>query len=280
MLSYRHAFHAGNFADVLKHAVLAALVEAIKKKDTPFCYVDTHAGAGRYDLHAGAARKTGEYREGIARVWTRTDAPAALNPYLDAVRALNADGELRYYPGSPRLVRRLLRAQDRMILMELHTSEHPLLQQEFAGDRQVAVHHLDGYQGLRAHLPPREKRGIVLVDPSYEVKTEFKQVVTALKNAYERWNTATLALWYPVLERSTVARLEQALHSSGMREILLAELCVADDDAPPGMHGCGMIVVRPPWKFDVQLRALLPWLWDALAPERRGGTRVEWIVGE
>jgi 23S rRNA (adenine2030-N6)-methyltransferase len=280
MLSYRHAFHAGNFADVLKHAVLAALIEAIKKKDTPFCYVDTHAGAGRYDLQSGAARKTGEYREGIARLWTRTDVPEALRSYLDAVRALNADGELRYYPGSPRLARHLLRAQDRMILMELHTTEHPLLQQEFAGDRQAAVHHVDGYQGLRAHLPPREKRGIVLIDPSYEVKTEFKQVVTALKNAYERWNTATLALWYPVLERSTVARLERALHSSGMREILLAELCVADDDAPPGMHGCGMIVVRPPWKFDVQLRALLPWLWDALASERRGGTRVEWIVGE
>lgn len=279
MLSYRHAFHAGNFADVVKHAVLGLLAQALAKKDTPFCYLDTHSGIGRYDLHSAAAEKTGEYKNGIARLWQREDVPPSLVPYLAAVRALNPDGALRFYPGSPRVVRHLLRAQDRMVLMELHTNDYPTLKDEFARDAQVAVHHRDGYEGLNAFVPPKEKRGLVLIDPSYEVKSEFDAVVTALREAHTRWPTGMYALWYPVLDRPSVARLERKLQQSGIRKILVAELCVRPDTHPFGLNGCGMIVINPPWHFDEQLRAVMPWLHTVLA-ENQGSERVEWIVPE
>ncbi len=280
MLSYRHAFHAGNFADVLKHAVLTRIVVALKKKATPFCYLDTHAGSARYDLNAAQARKTNEFKTGIARLWSRADAPELLNEYLACVRAANPDGALNYYPGSPRIVRELLRENDRMVLMELHTTEYPLLKEAFARDRQVAVHHMDGYEGLSAWLPPKEKRGVVLIDPSYEARDEFTRVVGALQLAYERWNTGVLCVWYPVLQRSKVRQLESAVKASGMRDVLLAEIEVLPDDSPQGMHGCGMLIARPPYKLDEDLSKLLPWLRDALVQGEPAGWRVERLVGE
>jgi 23S rRNA (adenine2030-N6)-methyltransferase len=280
MLSYRHAYHAGNFADVLKHAVLTRVIAALKKKATPFCYVDTHAGCARYDLHAALANKTREYLTGIGRLWQRDDAPRALDDYLDAVRAENPDGELNFYPGSPRIARRLLRDGDRMVLMELHTTEYPLLKQEFAHDRAVAVHHMNGYEGLGAWLPPKEKRGVVLIDPSYENRNEFDRVAEALQSAYARWTTGVLCLWYPVLQRSRVRQLESALRESGMRDVLVAELNVMPDDSPPGMHGCGMIVVRPPYQLDAELKQIVPWLRDALVQQQPAPARVEWLVPE
>lgn len=280
MLSYRHSFHAGNFADVVKHAVLMLAFQSLLKKDAPLCYLDTHAGSGRYDLQSAPARKTGEYKDGIARVWARSDVPELLTPYLDAIRALNPDNALRYYPGSPCLARGQLRPQDRLVLMELHTTEYPILKQEFARDRNVAVHHVDGFQAIKGFVPPKERRGLVLMDPSYEVKQDFDKVVTTLQGAYEHWPTGTYALWYPVLERALVNRLERRLVDSGMRKILLTELCVRPEVGAVGMNGCGMVIINPPWQLDEQINLILPWLQQVLTPNGLGAQRTTWLVGE
>ena len=280
MLSYRHSFHAGNFADVLKHGVLALLLDALRRTETPFCYIETHAGVGRYDLQGAAAQKTGEWRDGIARLWSAAEPPQAAVPYLEAVRALNGDGKLRFYPGSPRIARHLLRQQDRMVLMELHPADLPLLQQEFSGDRRVAVRHQDGHTGLKAFLPPQEKRGLVLIDPSYEVKDEFDRVVETLQESHRRWPTGIYALWYPILNRASIDRLHRRLRDSGMRKILYAELSLRPDDTPFGMNGSGMLIVNPPWQLDQQLGSLLPWLAHHLDSERRGHHAMEWLVPE
>lgn len=280
MLSYRHAYHAGNHGDILKHSVLALLLQALTRKDTPFCYLETHAGVGCYDLRAPEAQKTAEWRDGIARLWQRDDVPAQAAPYLAAVRALNPDGRLRYYPGSPRLARHFLRGQDRMVLCELHGSDVPLLRQEFSGDRQVAVRHQDGYQGLKAFLPPQEKRGLVLIDPSYEVKSEFDRVTTALGHTHARWPTGLYALWYPILNRPSIERLHRRMKESGIRKQLYVELCIAPDDGPAGLHGSGMLLINPPWQLDEQLEALLPWLHQCLDGHGFGRWSVDWLVGE
>lgn len=280
MLSYRHSYHAGNHGDVLKHSVLALLLEALARKDTPYCYVETHAGVGRYDLRASEAEKTGEYRDGIARLWSLANVPAEAAPYLAAVRALNPDGQLRFYPGSPRIARHLLRPHDRMVLCELHSTDYPLLKQEFSGERGVSVQHQDGYQGLKAFLPPKEKRGLVLIDPSYEVKSEFDQVITALHQAHRRWPTGMYALWYPILKRETIDRLHARLCESGIRKVLFAELALRPDEVALGMNGSGMLLINPPWQLDEKLKRLLPWLSQQLDPEQHGYWNMEWLVGE
>lgn len=280
MLSYRHGYHAGNVGDVLKHAVLAWLIEALKKKPAPFAYLETHAGAGRYDLSAAQAEKTGEYREGIGLLWGREDTPEVLVPYLSAVAALNPPGEaLRHYPGSPRVARHLLRPQDRMVLMELHGGEYPVLKQEFAGDKQVAVHHRDGYEGLKALLPPVEKRGLVLIDPSYEVKSEYAQVVAAVQAAHRRFAGGIIAVWYPVLARELTDGFKEAFRASGLRKILDVELTTRPEDSV-GMRGSGMLVLNPPWQFDAAMEALLPRLARVLDPEHAGRGAVAWLVPE
>jgi 23S rRNA (adenine2030-N6)-methyltransferase len=280
MLSYRHGYHAGNVGDVLKHAVLALLVEALKKKPAAFACLETHAGAGRYDLRAAQAEKTGEYCEGIGLLWGRSDLPEGLAPYMSAVAALNRPGEtLRYYPGSPRVARHLLRPQDRMVLMELHGSEYPVLKQEFAGDRQVAVHHRDGYEGLKALVPPPEKRGLVLIDPSYEVKTEYAQVVAAVQAAHKRWAGGIIAVWYPVLARELTDAFKESLRTSGLRKILDVELTTRAEDSV-GMRGSGMLVLNPTWQFDTAVEGWLPWLSGVLDPGHAGHARVGWLVPE
>jgi 23S rRNA (adenine2030-N6)-methyltransferase len=280
MLSYRHAFHAGNFADVFKHLVLTLLVKAQLRKEKPFCYLDTHAGAGRYDLASGMARKNREYVGGIGRLWDCRDAPEEVNAYLSTVRSLNAAQTLRFYPGSPRIVRHFLRPGDRMILCDLHTTDTALLRTEFAGDKQAGVHHLDGYQGLKAFLPPPERRGLVLCDPAFELKDERTRLLEALTAAWRRWPTGVYAVWYPILDRATVDWFHRQLKRSGIRKVLLAELRIFDEDVPLRLNGSGMIVVNPPWRFDEQLTRLGPWLWNVLSPEGVGGFRLEWLVPE
>ncbi|MCI0506757.1 MAG: 23S rRNA (adenine(2030)-N(6))-methyltransferase RlmJ [Gammaproteobacteria bacterium] len=279
MLSYRHAFHAGNFADVLKHATLALVIDALRRKEAGFCYIDTHAGAGRYDLFSEQANKTGEWREGIGRLWNLQDIPQEFDSYLAAVRAVN-DEELRYYPGSPRVVRHLLRPQDRMVLLELHTSELPLLQQEFAGDAQVRVEHADCQISLKAYLPPRERRGLVFIDPSYEIKTEYDMVVQLLRESHQRWASGCYAIWYPILNRPSVDRLHRQLRGTGIRKILVAELGIRADNNPGGMNGCGMALVNPPYQLDAQLATLLPWLSRTLGAEEGAACRAEWLAPE
>lgn len=279
-MNYRHAFHAGNFADVFKHVVLTLLLKAVRSKDKPFIYLDTHAGAGRYDLGSEAARKTREFEQGIARLWALTTPPPALRDYLAAVHALNRGEQLRFYPGSPRIARHFLRRQDRMVLCEANPDEFRRLKAEFAGDKQLSVHRQDGYLGLKAFLPPPENRGIVLIDPPYESADEFERVAGALIASCARWRGGIYALWYPIKLPAAVAALHEALRHSGIRKILLAELAVYPRDNAFRLNGCGMVVINPPWRLDEELKSLLPQLAGLLRQETDAHTRLDWLVPE
>lgn len=298
-MNYRHVFHAGNFADVFKHAVLALLLKSLHAKDKPFVYLETHAGSGRYDLESEAARRTGEAREGIGRLWPSRAQFPELADYFSAVQALNRGGALRFYPGSPQLAQTLLRAHDRMALFELVPEECARLRDAYAHDARVQVFCQDGYGGLKAQLPPRERRGLVLLDPPYEAASgpslvrgrrlnpiaeaggEFTEAFDALAMAHERWATGIFALWYPVKDRAPVARLHRLLTASGIRKVLCAELMLHPEDTAFRLNGSGMIVVNPPWRLDETLQALLPRLQAVLQePESRGRTVVSWLVPE
>ncbi|EKO3629131.1 23S rRNA (adenine(2030)-N(6))-methyltransferase RlmJ [Vibrio metschnikovii] len=279
MLSYRHSFHAGNHADVLKHIVQSLILNALQQKETPFVYHDTHSGVGRYDLTHEWSEKTGEYKQGIGRLWQQTDTPAAIDSYLEAVKALNQGEELRYYPGSPRIARAHLRAQDRMVLSELHPSDYPLLEQEFARDRQVAIYKQDGFARLKASLPPKERRGLVLIDPPYELAKEYRDVVQAIAQSHKRWSTGIYAIWYPVVNRCDIEDMLEGLANLGIRKILQIELGVAPDTNQRGMTASGMIVINPPWKLESEMQTILPFLKQAIAPAT-GHFKVEWVVPE
>ena len=285
-MNYRHAYHAGNFADVVKHAVLALLIERLKAKDPAFCVLDTHAGIGRYDLRSTPAQKTGEFRSGILRLLEHDprSLPAELKPYLGAVRALNGGANfsaaaLRWYPGSPRLVRSLMRRQDKLTLLELHPEDAASLSELFAHDRQVTVRQADGYIGLKALLPPPERRGLVLIDPPFERRDEFERLAKGLRQAYRRWATGQYLLWYPIKDRPPVEAFHEALRAAGIPRILVVEFLLRPADDAERLNGCGLVLVNPPWKTDEALGALLPALAAILAGEG-GTTRVEWLVPE
>lgn len=280
MLAYRHLFHAGNFADVFKHALLTRLLIALKRKEKPFCYVDTHAGIGLYDLTHPWAQKLAEYRAGIERLWERDDIPALLQPYLAAVRAENTQRRLRWYPGSPRIARGLLRSGDRAELIELNRDDANALGRLFDGDRQVHVHLMDGYQALKAFLPPKERRGLVLVDSSFDRAHEFARLADALALAHRRWSSGIYALWYPLMDASAMRAFERDVSARGIRKILRLELSVLPEGWNDSLRGCGMLVVNPPYGFEEEAGALLPWLWEALSEARTGGYEVRWLVPE
>lgn len=280
MFGYRHVFHAGNFADVLKHVVLTALLQRLQQKDSALCVLDTHAGIGRYDLTTPEARKNAEFEAGIGRIYALGHAPPPVERYLEAVHALNPDGPLRYYPGSPRLSRHFLRPQDRLILTELNRPDHGALRQEFAGDPQVGVHLEDAYQGLKAFLPPKERRGLVLIDPPYELKDEYERLIKGLTSAYARWPTGVYALWYPILSRSLVSRLYAAVECTGIRRILRTELRVRPDVERSRLNGSGLLIVNPPWQLDADLRPALPWLLEHLVQEPPGDWTLDWLAPE
>lgn len=279
MLSYRHAFHAGNFADVLKHGVLTAALGLLMRKDTPLCYIDTHAGEGRYDLTNARARRTNEAAQGIGRLWERADVPDGLQPYVRAVRAANPAGRMASYPGSPVLAAALLRPADRLVLMELNAADHEVLRTVFRGDRRAAVHRRDGYEGLVALTPPAERRGLALLDPSYEVPGDWKDVVRATAAARVRWPGGCYAIWYPVLGDAMPQRLARSLADAGLKPILRIEL-VRDTAQALGLKGSGMLLVNPPWTLDRETMSWLPWLAGALGVDGRGAWRLDWVVGE
>jgi 23S rRNA (adenine2030-N6)-methyltransferase len=261
MLSYQHAYHAGNHADVLKHVVLLALLAKLASKDKPLRYIETHAGAGGYDLRSPAARKNREYSSGIAKIYGASGAPAAVARLVELVHRYN-DGatKIEHYPGSPWLARELLRPADSLYLFELHPAEHRVLQQKLGADHRVTVLRTNGLEGCVGLVPPPERRGLVLIDPSYEVKDEHTQVVDALAKAHRRFATGTFAIWYPVIERRWVQRFERAIRAIGLSSIDLYELCVAPDGRGRGLTGSGMIVVNPPWKVREEIALALPWL--------------------
>ncbi|EHB5528975.1 23S rRNA (adenine(2030)-N(6))-methyltransferase RlmJ [Vibrio cholerae] len=279
MLSYRHSFHAGNHADVLKHIVQSLILNSLQQKEKPFVYHDTHSGVGRYDLTHEWSEKTGEYKQGIARVWQQDNIPAELDSYLDAIRQLNQGETLRYYPGSPRVARAHLREQDRMVLTELHPSDYPLLEQEFHRDRQVSIYKEDGFARLKASLPPQERRGLVLIDPPYELAKEYRDVVRAIAQSYKRWATGIYAIWYPVVNRCDIDDMLEGLQGLEIRKILQIELGVAPDTNERGMTASGMIVINPPWTLERQMQTILPFLKQAIAPAT-GHYKVEWVVPE
>lgn len=281
MLSYRHGFHAGNFADVFKHITLVLLLEHLKRKDKPFVYIDTHAGAGRYDLHGEMAHKTREAESGILKLWAAPEPPATVTTYLDAVRTLNTgDGKPRWYPGSPRIARALLRPQDRLLLAEMHPADAPLLQQEFRNDAQVQVLREDGYHLLKSKLPPHERRGMVLIDPAYELHDEPARIVQGIVDASRRWATGMYAIWYPIMSKVPARKLHEGLAATGLRKILIAEFCLFPRDNPLGMNGSGLILINPPWKFDTELAGLMSWLQDHLDTSGQGESTLRWLVPE
>lgn len=279
MLSYRHGFHAGNFTDVHKHVVLILLLEHLLQKHTAYCYLDTHAGAGTYDLQSRFAAKNREFETGIARLWEAADCPAAVGRYVEVVRMFN-NGALRTYPGSPAIARRFLRAHDRMILSELHNSEAPQLRQCFARDRQVAVHHRDGFEALPALVPPRERRGLVLIDPSYELRDEFTTAADRLIAAWRRWPTGAYLLWYPVQRRLPIQGFKRTVRKSAMRKVLCSELMLGPNRIANRLGGSGLLIVNPPWRMEQVLRESVAWLqhkleWGEHAPSHTG-----WLVPE
>lgn len=279
MLSYRHGFHAGNFADVLKHSLITLMINALKQKEKPFVYIDTHAGAGKYFLKSEFAQKTGEYQQGIGKIWGNGQLPAEMQDYLAAVRAENTGKQLLRYPGSPQLARRLIRSQDRLVLSELHGTDFENLQQLFAQDKQVSVAKEDGLEMLEKKLPPIQKRGLVLIDPSYEIKGDYLKVVAALVKAHKHFATGIYALWYPVIDRSLTEKLLQNLKETGIPRQLRIEHCVVGDGAARGMTGSGMLIINPPWQLDIQAENLLSWLNQELTAGQ-GKSKVVWQVAE
>ncbi|WP_367155665.1 23S rRNA (adenine(2030)-N(6))-methyltransferase RlmJ [Methylomonas sp. HYX-M1] len=279
MLSYRHGFHAGNFADVLKHSLLALAISALKRKDKPFVYIDTHAGAGKYAFKSEFSQKTGEYQQGIQKVWDEAQPPAELAAYLAAIRAENTGRRLLRYPGSPQLVRRLIRNQDRLQLSELHTSDFQALHELFVADKQVSVSKEDGLEKLAKKLPPIQKRGLVFIDPSYEIKSEYSRVIETLEQAYRRFATGIFVLWYPVIDRDVTEAMLKRMQLSGIPKQLRIEHCVAPDGAWSGMTGSGMLFINPPWLLLQQAEMLLPWL-NRVLTDGQGTWTIEWWVPE
>ena len=280
MLAYRHQFHAGGFSDVFKHSMLAQLMLHLNKKDKPYVYLDTHAGIGLYDLQHDWSQKTREFEGGIAKVFTAANAPAAITPYLDSVRAPNGRQPLRYYPGSPVVARRFLRPHDRMVLSELGRDDCGWLAHYFDGDAQVHVHNMDGYQALKAFLPPPERRGLVLIDSSFDRAEEFKRLAEALMEAHKRWATGIFALWYPLMAAGDMERFERRIALTGIRKVLRLELSLFPEWWTDGLRGCAMLVVNPPWGFAEEAQAMLPWIWSNLARDGQGKWDVRWLVPE
>lgn len=282
-MNYRHAYHAGNFGDVLKHLVLTTALEALGRKESPYFFLDTHSGRGRYDLHSPEARKSTESASGIVRLAAAQGLPPAAARFVELVRGFDpANAErVAVYPGSPRIAALLMRPQDHGALCELNPAEADLLKREFHGDRRFGVHCRDGYEALAALLPPQEKRGLVLVDPPYEEQqAELIKVADALAAAQSHWPQGVYLAWYPIKLATTNRRFHERVRSAGASKALIAELCVHADDTRLSLNGCGMLLLNPPWQLDQALAKALPAVHRALQPSGEGRTRVDWLVRE
>jgi len=287
-MNYLHAFHAGNFADVFKHAVIARILVHLREKAAPFRVIDTHAGAGLYDLSAPEATRTQEWRAGIGRLHAATPAPAVaalLSPYLAAVAAANgaADlrgADLRRYPGSPLLSLHLMRPQDRLTACEREASVAALLARHLDRDKRANVVHIDGWTALAAYVPPNERRGLVIVDPPYEDKREFSILAAAIEGAHRKWPTGTYLLWFPIKTREEADAFARRLRRTGIAKMLRAELRVGPvQDAAP-LAGAGLIIINPPWMLHAELKTLLPALAAVLAHGVGTGYTLDWLAGE
>ena len=283
-MNYRHAYHAGNFADVLKHAVLTLVLEYMKRKEAPFRVIDTHAGAGRYALASPQAEKTGEWRGGIARLIGPDAKPLPprverqLQPYLDAIRRENAGDTLAFYPGSPAIALGLMRSQDTLIANELHPEELSCLKEAIGRDRRAKLMALDAWLALKALLPPKERRGVVLIDPPFEERGEFDNIAAGLAQGLQRFATGVYVAWYPIKDLEPVARFHAALAGLTMPKCLCIELLVERPGDPERLNGCGLIVVNPPFTLEGELAVVLPELSRRLGSARGGSSyRLDWI---
>lgn len=260
MLSYRHAFHAGNFADVLKHSVLTLVLEYMTRKDKGFYYIDSHSGAGMYSLNDDYAQKTGEYKDGIAKIIAADDIPKALEPYIELIKSLNDHSELNYYPGSPGIAKQFVRRQDSSHLFELHPTDIEHLTSFCQRWNKSHVKQSDGYQGILSLIPPPSRRGVVLIDPPYELKDDYQKAVKTIIQAYKKFATGTYILWYPVVKRELVDKMVNDFTTSDVKNVLQVEFCQSPDTDEYGMTGTGLFIVNPPWQLTAQLESILPYL--------------------
>ena len=278
-MNYKHSYHAGSFADVLKHWVEMLIVQNLQKKETPLIYIDTHSGSGLYDLESESARMTNEAKAGIETLWnTQAKLTPSLLSYLEIIRKFQPNStELRYYPGSPHVARSILRPQDRMLLNELHPEEAALLKEEFRQDSQVSVHSQNAYQWLLGALPPKIPRGLILIDPPYENPEEYDQLSKLVMSSLLRFRQGIFALWYPITQKSGMPKLRQTLKDASIDKILDIQLNVHDFDSPIGLNGSGMLIINPPWQLDTQIEESLGVLWEILSPKKKGGFSVNLI---
>lgn len=277
-MNYRHAFHAGNFADVFKHVLLARILAYLMRKDAALRYIDTHAGIGRYDLAGDESARTGEWRDGIGRIATASAPPAVaalLEPWLSAVGPCDGEGRPAFYPGSPALARALLRSQDKLTLCELHPQDRAALARAMGRDPRIKILEIDGYIGLGAFAPPPERRGLVLVDPPFESPDEFTRMGDAVAGAFRKWPTGVYALWYPAKDARAVDRLYATARRAGAEKLLRLELAVAAPAREGRLVATGLAVINPPFVLAEEARALLPWFADVLAQGPGGVWRVE-----
>ncbi|AXK39945.1 23S rRNA (adenine(2030)-N(6))-methyltransferase RlmJ [Crenobacter cavernae] len=279
MLSYRHAFHAGNHADVLKHWLLVELAEYLNQKDKPYWYIDTHAGAGYYALDSEYAQKNAEFDTGVGRLWQRSDAPATLARYLDIVRSANPDGTLRHYPGSPGFAREVLRPDDRLRLFELHPTDYVHLADNFKQEKRARVEKADGFALLKSLLPPAPRRALTLIDPPYEDKKDYRRVVDTLEDALKRFPGGVYAVWYPLLQRAEVREMKKQLAKLPAKGWLDVELAVRTPSADGfGMHGSGLFVLNPPWTLPERIKATLPYLVKTLAEDKGAAFKLDYQI--
>lgn len=281
-MKYRHSFHAGNFADAVKHVALIAILDALRSKSAPFFYLDTHAGRGRYKLDADAST-SGEFAAGFARLRSLNSVSTVLNEYVSLIERIGSspDGTLQHYAGSPLIAAHLLRPEDRAVLFELGITEAEKLRITLRDFHNVSIQNADGYTALRSQLPPRERRGLVLIDPAYELQDEeFPLVVAALQEGYKRWATGVYAIWYPIKRRAAIARFHELLKATGIRKILCAELQLYRDDSRVSLNGCGMIIINPPWQLDTTLATALSVLHQTLGGQPDTSGQCFWLVPE
>lgn len=285
-MNYRHHFHAGNFADVMKHVLLLQILTRLNQKDKPYRYIDTHGGAGKYDLSTSEAQKSGEFLNGIHRLVKldysiKRNAPEGVQQYLKIVEKMREGSGKGAYPGSPWFALEGMREIDKATIFEM---QRDVFQQLYYNvrDKRAGLHERDAYEGLFGVIPPKEKRGLVMIDPPYEVeRKDFPQLVDLIATAYKKWPTGVFAIWYPIKDRAMIDRFEKKMIKTGIRRQLICEVCVWPDDTPVGLNGCGLLVINPPWKFSEDADEALQWLFPHLRMSENGGhAAVRWLVGE
>lgn len=265
MLAYRHAFHAGNHADVLKHCVLQQILLYMNQKDKPYWVIDTHAGAGMYSLASDYANTKSEYLDGVARLWECDDLPPVLNDYMSLIQLCNNKGDWSLYPGSPEVIRRSIRADDRMRLFELHPTDFEILQENFERDRQAKLFKSDGFASLKALLPPPTRRAVIFMDPPYEIKTDYPKVVDALEEGLSRFAEGVYVVWYPILTRGDHIRMIESLGKLSEKTLNIAMTVQEPDEKGFGMLGSGLFIINPPWTLKATMQTVMPYLVEKLA---------------